>query len=303
MKFIYGAHHKKQVVAIILENEPEKALDLTSAASALNVDFPSNLLEAIGLGDRFVQSVEDIRRQLREQDKTGNYTVDVESLELLAPIPRPAKNIFCVGKNYLDHALELGTEADVPEVPMIFSKAPTTVIGPEQPIIIPTKVSTDIDYEGELAVVIGKKGKGITREEAYDYVFGYTLINDITARDLQSKHKQFLLGKSLDTSCPMGPALVHKSAVADPHDLHIITYVNGEIRQSSSTAKMIFSIPELIKVLSKGMTLEPGDIIATGTPAGVGKGFNPPKYLKADDVVVVEVKTIGALSNPVRNDV
>ncbi|WP_408010638.1 fumarylacetoacetate hydrolase family protein [Pseudalkalibacillus sp. A8] len=303
MKFIYGNHQNVPIVAVILENEPEKALDLTSAASVLNVDFPSTLLEAIELGDQFLQLVADVQEQLREQGQTGNYTVDVESFELLAPIPRPTKNIFCVGKNYLDHALELGTEADVPEVPMIFSKAPTTVTGPNQPIIIPTEVSTDIDYEGELAVVIGKKGKAISREEAYDYVFGYTLINDVTARDLQSKHKQFLIGKSLDTSCPMGPVLVHKSAVPDPHDLHITTYVNGETRQSSSTAKMIFSIPELIEVLSKAMTLEPGDIIATGTPAGVGKGFKPPKYLKADDIVEVEVENIGVLSNPVCTDV
>ncbi|WP_261132459.1 fumarylacetoacetate hydrolase family protein [Bacillus sp. Marseille-Q3570] len=303
MKFIYGNHQNEPIVAVLLENQPEKALDLTHAASVLEVDFPNTLLEAVQLGEDFVEKVDELQSLLKEQGNTEKYILELDSIELLAPIPRPTKNIFCVGKNYLDHALELGTEADVPEVPMIFSKAPTTVIGPEQPIIIPTEVTTDIDYEGELAVIIGKKGKAITRDEAYDYVFGYTLINDVTARDLQSRHKQFLIGKSLDGSCPMGPALVHKSAVPDPHDLHITTYVNGETRQSSSTSKMIFSIPELIEVLSKVMTLEPGDIIATGTPAGVGKGFNPPKFLKADDIVKVEVEYIGTLSNPVHNDV
>ncbi|WP_221563705.1 fumarylacetoacetate hydrolase family protein [Alkalihalobacillus sp. TS-13] len=303
MKFIYGNHQNEPIVAVLLENQTEKALDLTRAASAVGADLPNTLLEAVQLGEEFVKKVDELQSLLREQGNTEKYILELNSIELLAPIPRPTKNIFCVGKNYLDHALELGTDADVPEVPMIFSKAPTTVIGPEQSIIIPTEVTTDIDYEGELAVVIGKKGKAITREEAYDYVFGYTLINDVTARDLQSKHKQFLIGKSLDASCPMGPALVHKSAVPDPHDLHITTYVNGETRQSSSTSKMIFSIPELIEVLSKVMTLEPGDIIATGTPAGVGKGFKPPKYLKADDVVKIEVENIGILSNPVHNDV
>jgi 2-keto-4-pentenoate hydratase/2-oxohepta-3-ene-1,7-dioic acid hydratase in catechol pathway len=183
---------------------------------------------------------------------------------------------------------------------MLFSKAPTAVIGHEDEIDPHLHLTKELDYEGELAVVIGKKGKQITEEDAMDYVFGYTIVNDITARNLQEQHKQFLLGKSLDTSCPIGPYIVHKSAIENPYDLTVLTRVNDEVRQNGHTKDMIFSIEHIISTLSQGTTLEPGDIIATGTPAGVGKGFNPPKFLKPGDIVEVEIEGIGKLRNRIR---
>lgn len=183
---------------------------------------------------------------------------------------------MCVGKNYRDHAVEMGGEDDIPKHIMIFTKATGTVTGHGGTVLHHQHLTEELDYEGELAVIIGKRGIGITREEAMDHVFGYTIVNDITARDLQKRHGQFFIGKSLDTTCPMGPFLVTKDEVADPHDLSITTKVNGEIRQASNTGQMLFRIPEIIETLSAGMTLEPGDIIATGTPSGVGKGFKPP---------------------------
>ncbi|WP_050182752.1 fumarylacetoacetate hydrolase family protein [Domibacillus robiginosus] len=222
------------------------------------------------------------------------------SIEWLAPIPRPLKNVMCVGKNYRDHAIEMGGEVSVPEHPMIFTKAPTTVSAHKASIPAYESLTDSLDYEGELAVIIGKKGKEITREDALDYVFGYTVLNDITARDLQSRHKQFFIGKSLDGSCPMGPWIVSKDEVADPHNLAIQTTVNGEIRQQSDTSHFIFPIDEVIHVLSKGMTLEPGDIIATGTPAGVGFAMDPKGTLQKGDTVEITVEGVGTLSNTVQ---
>ncbi|MGA9290677.1 MAG: fumarylacetoacetate hydrolase family protein [Anaerobacillus sp.] len=236
--------------------------------------------------------------ELREIADT--YYLPIKEIVFEAPIPRPLKNVFCVGKNYRDHAIEMGSEKDVPEYPMIFTKAPTAVSSPGQILTFPKKVSEALDYEGELAIVIGKQGTAISREEAMDYVFGYTIVNDITARDLQKKHGQFFLGKSLDGSCPIGPAILHASEVTNPHDLTLKTTVNGEVRQNGKTSDLIFDIPELIHVLSKGMTLEPGDIIATGTPSGVGKGFKPPKFLNDGDIVEVSVEGIGTLKNEIR---
>ncbi|WP_371017540.1 fumarylacetoacetate hydrolase family protein [Pseudalkalibacillus sp. JSM 102089] len=233
-------------------------------------------------------------------DVASKYEVNVEDVQLEAPIPRPSKNVFCVGKNYRDHAIEMGSEKDIPAHPMIFTKAPTTVSAPNSVLAFENELCEALDYEGELAVVIGKQGKGIKSDEAMDYVFGYTIINDITERDIQKKHGQFFVGKSLDASCPMGPVILHTSAVLDPHQLPIKTMVNGELRQSGNTSDFIFDIPELIHVLSKGMTLEAGDIIATGTPAGVGKGFKPPKFLRDGDVVEIQIEGIGTLRNEIR---
>ncbi|MGD6833785.1 fumarylacetoacetate hydrolase family protein [Sutcliffiella halmapala] len=261
--------------------------------------LPQTLEGCIELGDCFLDKAADLRDWVLTQREAPTYFYKMEEVTLLAPLPRPAKNVLCVGKNYKDHVLEMGSEGDIPEHIMIFTKAPTSVIGDGDDIFLHESLTSQLDYEGELAVVIGKKGIGIKEEEAYDYVFGYTIINDITARDMQARHKQFFLGKSLDASCPMGPVIVHKSAIDDPHDLEISTRVNGEIRQHARTDLMIFSISEMIATLSKGMTLEPGDIIATGTPAGVGKGFNPPRFLKRGDVVEVYVEGIGKLTNTV----
>ena len=234
---------------------------------------------------------------LKEFNLNNLEGIEAESLEFISPI-KPTKNIFCIGKNYAAHAREF--DGTPPENMIVFTKAPTTVIGHEQSIPLHEEVTSELDYEGELAVVIGKKGKGISREEADEYIFGYTILNDITARDLQARHQQFFLGKSLDGSCPIGPWIVTKDEVGNAGDLEIQTKINGEVRQHARTSLFLFPIDEIIATLSKGMTLEPGDIIATGTPAGVGKGFKPPRYLKNGDVIEISVESIGTLVNKVQ---
>jgi 2-keto-4-pentenoate hydratase/2-oxohepta-3-ene-1,7-dioic acid hydratase in catechol pathway len=234
--------------------------------------------------------------------------IALASVRLTAPIPRPRRNIFCVGKNYHAHAKEFAGSGfdssakaggDIPTVPIYFSKVPESVIGPDEAIRIVAEVSTAIDYEVELAVVIGKGGKGIAKADAMKHVWGYTIINDVTARDWQQRHMQWLLGKSFDTFCPMGPWLVSADE-CDGTKTNVRCYVNGEERQNASTRDLIFDIPTLIETLSAGITLYPGDLIATGTPAGVGIGFKPPKYLKAGDVVRLEIDGIGTLENTLR---
>jgi 2-keto-4-pentenoate hydratase/2-oxohepta-3-ene-1,7-dioic acid hydratase in catechol pathway len=230
--------------------------------------------------------------------------VALSQVTLEAPIPRPARNIFCVGKNYHAHAAEFAASGFdssaaagvVPAHPIIFTKVPECVVAHHTPVEIDAKVSTAIDYEAELAVIIGTGGRGISRENAMAHVWGYTIINDVTARDLQGKYSQWLIGKSQDTFGPMGPWAV----TADEMDLAtagIRCWVNGDKRQDSQFSQLIFDIPTLIATLSEGVTLYPGDIIATGTPAGVGIGHNPPIYLKAGDVVRIEVDGIGTLEN------
>ena len=235
-------------------------------------------------------------------------TVPLADVKLTAPMPRPRRNIFCVGKNYYAHAKEFAQSGfdssakaggDIPSVPIVFSKVPECVVGPTDAIVIPQSVSTAIDYEAELAVVIGKAGKGIRKEDAMSHVWGYTVVNDVTSRDWQNRHLQWHMGKSFDTFCPMGPWLVSADQ-CDGTRTHVRCWVNGEERQNASTTDLIFDIPTLIETLSAGITLYPGDIIATGTPVGVGIGFNPPKYLQPGDVVKVEIDGIGAIENPVR---
>ena len=230
----------------------------------------------------------------------------VEDALLQAPIPRPAKNIFCVGKNYHEHAKEFagsGFDATakevVPEAPVVFSKPPTSVSGPGDSIPSFLDPTNSVDYEGELAVVIGKAGRGIRKADWAQHVFGYTIVNDVTARTLQHKHRQWILGKGIDGFCPMGPAILTADEVPDPGALRLTTHVNGEKRQDALVADLIFDIPTLIEAISAGITLEPGDIIATGTPAGVGIGFQPPRFLQKGDVVRVEVAGIGVLENTV----
>ena len=230
--------------------------------------------------------------------------IPLAQVMLEAPIPRPRRNIFCVGKNYHEHAHEFAKSGfdssaqagAVPKHPIIFSKVPESVIGMSDAVLIDTGISSAIDYEAELAVIIGKGGRGIAEADAFDHVWGYTIINDVTARDLQGKYSQWLIGKSQDTFCPMGPWAVSKDEV-DIETAGIRCFVNDDLRQNSATSLLIFDIPTIIATLSEGITLKPGDIIATGTPAGVGIGFTPPKYLKAGDVVRVEIDGIGTLQN------
>ena len=223
---------------------------------------------------------------------------------LEAPIPRPDRNIFCVGKNYHEHAHEFSRSGfdssaaagAVPKFPIIFSKVPETVIATGAPVMFDPNVSTAIDYEAELAVIIGKGGRKIKRADALDHVWGYTIVNDVTARDLQGRHSQWLIGKSQDTFCPMGPWAVTRDTF-DASAIDIRCFVNGEQRQNSNTKLLIFDVPTIIETISEGLTLRPGDVIATGTPAGVGIGFDPPKYLKHGDTVRVEIAGIGVLEN------
>lgn len=233
-------------------------------------------------------------------------TIPLGEVRLCAPIPRPRRNIFCVGKNYYDHAHEFANsgfdssaaQGAVPKAPIIFSKVPESVIGPGAPIRIDATVSTAVDYEVELAVIVGKQGRNIAKAEAMAHVWGYTIVNDVTARDLQGLHSQWLIGKSQDSFCPMGPWAVTADAI-DLADTSVKCWVNGELRQDSNTGLLIFDVPTIVAALSNGITLYPGDIIATGTPAGVGLGFKPPKYLVAGDTVRQEIAGIGVLENPV----
>ena len=233
--------------------------------------------------------------------------IAMSALSLTAPLPKPRRNIFCVGKNYFEHAREFAgsgfdssakSGGDIPAFPIYFSKVPESVVGPDAAVEMPA-ASSAIDYEAELTVVIGKGGKGISKADALKHVWGYTIINDVTARDWQGRHSQWLLGKSFDTFCPMGPWLVSADEL-DGTNTRVRCYVNDELRQDASTTDLIFDIPTLIETLSAGITIYPGDVIATGTPVGVGIGFKPPKYLKSGDVLRVEIDGIGALSNPVR---
>ncbi len=239
---------------------------------------------------------------LAGQCQSLDQEIDGSSVTLLAPL-LPTKNIICIGKNYHDHILEFdGTDELIQEIkenPIFFTKALSSVCGPMEPIRIPTHVTSEVDYEGELGIVIGKTCYHISPDQAQDYIFGYTIINDVTARDLQRKHKQWFLGKGLDTFCPAGPYIVTKDEIENPQNLKIQTKVNGEVRQDESTDKMIHTIKAQISFLSKMMTLNPGDVIATGTPKGVGMGFEKPKFLKEGDLVEVSIEGIGILKNHV----
>ena len=229
----------------------------------------------------------------------------LEEVRLHAPIPVPRRNVFCVGKNYRDHVLEFGASGydqpdrsqEMPEHPVIFSKATTSVTGPFDDIESHPGVTSELDYEAELGVIIGAGGRGISRAQAFDHVWGYTIIDDFTARDLQRTHKQWLIGKGLDTHCPMGPYAVSADEIDDVTALQVESRVNGELRQSAPVKDLIFDIPELIAVLSAGITLLPGDIIATGTPAGVGIGFTPPRFMVTGDVIEVAITGLGAQRN------
>ena len=229
------------------------------------------------------------------QNPPADSTFPLSSVQLLAPVPRPPK-LICVGLNYRDHAAEARQE--IPTVPTIFAKFSNVVIGPGQPIVLP-KNSRKPDYEAEFAFVIGTGGRHIAAEAWRDHVFGYTIFNDVSARDVQSATSQWMIGKSFDTFAPMGPYLVSADEIADPHALEIKLSIGGETLQHSNTRELIFNIPNLVAFLSSVVTLEPGDVVATGTPAGVGFARRPPRYLQPGDEVVVSIEGLGELRNPV----
>ena len=230
-------------------------------------------------------------------------TVAVADVKLEAPLPLPRRNIWCVGRNYHEHAKELSTSVfkdsntNTQAWPIVFTKVPECVVGPFDDVVLPgAAVSDQIDYESELAVIIGQGGKNIAAADAMKHIYGYTIVNDVTARDVQMRHQQWDMGKSFDTFCPMGPWLVTADEL-DGTKTRVRGIINGEQRQDGPTENMIFDIPTLIETISRGITLYPGDIIATGTPAGVGMGLKPPRYLKAGDVVRVEIDGIGHIEN------
>jgi 2-keto-4-pentenoate hydratase/2-oxohepta-3-ene-1,7-dioic acid hydratase in catechol pathway len=279
-----------------LDAVAQAVVDLSTAAP----DLPRDMLGIVALGDA---GLAKIKAALAAKPAA----IPLAQVKLAAPIPRPARNIFCVGKNYHEHAREFhssGFDASagkdaIPDVPIIFTKPPSTVIGPGVAIPAHLDPTQSVDYENELTVVIGKGGRGISKARAFEHVYGYTIVNDVTARTLQQRHKQWFIGKSIDGFCPMGPVLLTADEVRDVNAMHLVTRVNGEKRQDAKVADLIFDIPTLIETISAGITLEPGDLIATGTPSGVGIGFKPPKYLKRGDVVSVSIEPIGELMNPV----
>ena len=227
--------------------------------------------------------------------------VPLADIELLAPIPRPRRNVMCLGLNYLEHAEEtasqVGRSAKAPEYPIVFTKSPTSVIGHDAAIPFDPDTCSQLDWEAELGVIIGKAGKKIQAENAHAHIFGYTVINDISARDIQLNHKQYFLGKSIDGGCPMGPFIVTVDEITNAQQLKIECRVNGEVKQASNTRHMIFNIASIIQWLSRAMPLEAGDVIATGTPSGVGFVRQPPEFLVPGDVVECEVERVGVLRN------
>lgn len=276
----------------------EAVWDVLAIQKELQVlpSYAATIVEGMTNGYEFVEQTRKLVRAAQQLEDPSQFKRDFSEIEWLAPIPRTTKNIICIGKNYNEHAKEMGAD-HAPEDIVVFTKAPTSIAADEQTLSVHADITSALDYEGELAVVIAKKGKNIPKSLAFDYVFGYTIANDITARDLQTKHKQFFLGKSLDGACPMGPYLVTKDEIPNPQNLTVVTKVNDEVRQNGSTGDMMHTVEELIVEISKIVTLEPGDVILTGTPAGVGKGMNPPQFLKAGDVVKVSIEGIGTLVN------
>ncbi len=279
-----------------MENHRERKRD-TDHKKSMGVEEE---IESAGNPSRENDAIERISRYINDPEK---IPVPLDQCRILAPIPRPLRNIICLGMNYRDHVEELkgsdGKPRPIPTVPVYFGKMASEITGPGGTIELHPEATDSVDYEVELAAVIGKGGRNISPEKAYDHIFGYSIMNDVTARDLQGKHQQFIRGKSLDSFTIMGPAILYRDEVEVPVELNLQCEVNGELRQSSNTRNFIFDLPYVISDFSKGTTLQAGDIIATGTPGGVGKGFTPPKYLQRGDRVICKIEKIGTLWNVV----
>lgn len=278
--------------------EGERVIDLQRAGEVAGKRLPTDMLAFIALGERGLDDAEAALEKGKEQAAVQGQA------RLAAPVPRPRKNIFCVGRNYKAH-IEEGFRARnepvvYPKFLELFTKPPTTVIGHEDEIRWDPKVTTRLDYEVEFGLVIGTDGRDISTDRAYDHIYGYTIGNDVSAREVQRNHGQWFKGKALDTTCPMGPCIVPKRYYKNPQNARLQTRVNGETRQDSNTADMLYDIPRCIEILSAGLTLESGDIIITGTPSGVALGMDPPKWLQDGDVVECEIEGIGVLQNTVR---
>ena len=274
----------------------DAVMDLADASDG---ELPDTMLALIAEGSEALERVRSLSGDGRARER---YSAPLDSVRLLAPIPRPARNLVCVGLHSADHAAESAVTDGLPEDPVYFTKPPTTVIGPEAPIPWHPHVSRRIDWEVELVVVIGRKGIDIPEDQALGHVFGYTVGNDVTARDLQRRHQQWYKGKGLDGFCPLGPWIVTSDELAEPQDVRLSLSVNGETKQDAWTGDMLFGVARLISTLSQGMTLEPGDLLMTGTPSGVGFARKPPEYLQPGDVVEARIDAIGLLRNVVADE-
>ena len=297
MKFVTFERAGAHAVGLWLDGKGVLDLRLAAELAGESLDV-TDMIGFIAAGKPALQ----IARKL-EANPPADALYPAASVKLLAPIPRPAKNVFCVGRNYLEHVQEgdrmFDRQSSLPTVPNFFSKTPTAVTGPDSEVRYPSKVTQAFDYEIELGVIIGKAGRDIPRDKALEHVFGYTIINDVTARDLQRSHVQWFKGKTLDTTCPMGPWIVDAEEIGDPSTMELVFTLNGEERQRATTDMMIFDVPAIIESLSAGLTLEPGDVIASGTPSGVGFAMEPKGLLKDGDVMECRITRIGVLRNTV----
>jgi 2-keto-4-pentenoate hydratase/2-oxohepta-3-ene-1,7-dioic acid hydratase in catechol pathway len=291
MKIVRYNHKNKETYGILY---PQTLLNLPALAQNLKTNLPSTIDEFIATNETTQKTTRSLLSKAQEADLT-NASVPLNEVQLLAPIASPPK-ILCLGWNYIDHAAE--TKIQVPEEPVVFMKPHTAIIGTNEKIIKRPFVK-ELDYEGELAIVIGKKAKDVPASEAEKYIFGYTILNDVSARDFQFKDKQWTRGKGFDTFAPTGPCITTRDELSDPGNLGIKTWVNGELRQNANTHDMVFNIPKIIYHLSRVMTLEPCDVIATGTPSGVGMAMKPQMWLKNGDKVKIEIEGIGTLENKV----
>jgi 2-keto-4-pentenoate hydratase/2-oxohepta-3-ene-1,7-dioic acid hydratase in catechol pathway len=299
VRFVTFDYAGSERAGVLLDDT--RVLDLSSLVDEYGNELPDNMIDLIDAWPDVAPLVRRIVGQAVASTVWADATRPLSEVKLRAPIRRTKKNVFCVGRNYADHVAEgdraQGKSASQQDVPQFFTKAPTCISDPDSDIPSHVGITRQLDYEVELAVVIGRRALDVPRERAFEHVFGYTILNDITARDMQRRHGQWFKGKSLDGSCPIGPWIVDAATLDPVKGLHISLSVNGETRQSSYTNRMIWGIAEIIEYLSAGMTLEPGDIIATGTPSGVGYAMAPPRFLKADDVLVAEISGIGRLVN------